>query len=89
MTSVAKLLLSTTLFGGAAGTYLYKIGSVHEAPSVIQKHTLKHSAFRVGTYKDPSNCYATAPSSTTPEDLNMQYYPKHKLGRYYLQAALT
>jgi protein phosphatase PTC7 len=24
MASVSKLLLSTTLFGGAAGTYLYK-----------------------------------------------------------------
>ena len=89
MASVSKLLLSTTLFGGAAGTYLYKNKQAHAAPAVTQKQTLQHSAFRVGTYKDPSNCYAEAPSSTTPEDLNMRCYPEHKLGRYYLQAALT
>lgn len=34
MSSVSKLLLSTTLFGGAAGTYFYKNKQAHAAPSV-------------------------------------------------------
>ena len=89
MSAASKMLLGSTLFAGA-GLYFYKNRYAHaSATAMTEKQTPQHSAFRVGSYKDPSNCYAEVPSSTTPADLSLENYPSHRFGKYYLKAALT